>query len=87
MVQSPFKKKISKITEERRYYTETNEKVSEFDDCLRTEVKQVESKFVKDKKTVSLQCNLIKNVPKIKFFSKKLEAKTNEKHVKPQGKN
>jgi len=36
---------------------------------------------------VSLQCDLIKNAPKIKFFSKKNGAKAAEKDVKNQAKN
>ena len=49
---------------------------------LETEVRQHETKIVKDKKTVSLQCNLLKNVPKIKLFSKKTQDNVNEKGLK-----
>lgn len=65
---NPFKKKISR-NDDRRCNTEANEK----DSCLelQSQLKQAETKLTKGKKTVSLQCNLLKNVPKIRMFSRK----------------
>ena len=34
-------------------------------------MRQAETKLTKGKKTVSLQCNLLKNVPKIRMFPRK----------------
>jgi hypothetical protein len=52
------------------------------EEYLKTEVKQHETKILKDKKTVSLQCSLLKNVPKIKLFTKKPQNNDHEKGLK-----
>ncbi len=38
---------------------------------MKSSVKNSEIKVGKEKKTASLQCNLLKNVPKIRLFPKK----------------
>jgi hypothetical protein len=58
---SPFKKKSEKL---RRYRTEVIE--NEMEDSFRG----LNTMLGKDKKTVALQCNLLKNVPKIRLFTK-----------------
>lgn len=62
---NPFKKKLSKISEPSEIFDLKASVLS----CRQEPMKRtiLESRLIKDKKTVSLQCNLIKGLPRLSF--------------------